>query len=168
LPKAPFFYAWRRDGDVYLFRNRNWFLEKVHNVPERDLRRWREHLTATGRLTLEGLAELAPLSLRQLRSVSNAGIPTDSVLSHGPVLWLYAALYSLQRTRLATGVQVRQLSASQIELLCAWKPAAVGSNEAWLRLRQERDSVVFSLDTDRTAPQEERVLLEQGGPATRG
>jgi hypothetical protein len=80
---APFFYGWRRDGDVYLFRNRNWFLEKAHDVPERRLRRWREHLNATSRLTPEDLAELAALSRRQLRSVNNAGIPADRLLSAG-------------------------------------------------------------------------------------
>jgi hypothetical protein len=165
---APYFYAWRREGEVYLFRNRNWFLEKQHNVPERDLRRWRELAKTTGRVGVEILVDLAPLSRRQLRNVRNAGIPTDSVLAHQAVLRLYAALSPLQRERLqTTGVPVRELSASQIELLRAWKSAAVATGETQLRVRRERDSVVFSLNTDGVPSQEERVLLERSAPDTR-
>src|SRR5262249_3692018 len=156
LVSVPFFYTWRREGEVYLFRNRDWFLEKAHNVPERDLRRWREIAKASGRVGLEILVDLAPLSRRQLRNVSNEGIPTGSVVAHQAVLRLYAALSPLQRERLqTTGVPVRELSASQIELLRAWKSAAVATGETQLRVRQERDSVAFSLNTDGVPSQEE-------------
>jgi hypothetical protein len=168
LVSPPFFYTWRREGEVYLFRNRDWFLEKVHNVSERDLRRWRELAKTTGRVGLEILVDLAPLSRRQLRNVSNAGIPTGSVVAHPAVLRLYAALRAPQRERLeTTGVPVRELSASQIELLRAWKSAAVAIGEARLRVRRELDSVVFSLNTDGGPSQEERVLLERSAPDTR-
>jgi hypothetical protein len=168
LVSAPFFYTWRREGEVYLFRNRDGFLEKAHNVPERDLRRWRELARTTERVGLEILVDLAPLSRRQLRNVSNAGIPTGSVVAHQAVLRLYAALSPLQRERLqTTGVPVRELSASQIELLRAWKSAAVATDETQLRVRRERDSVVFSLNTHGVPSQEERVLLERSAPDTR-
>src|SRR5438067_11125396 len=88
----PFLCVWRRDGDVYLFRQRNWFLEKQHNVAERDLRRWRRHLREQGRLELADLAELALLTDRQLRNVDGAGIPVHAVRSHQPLLRLFAAL----------------------------------------------------------------------------
>jgi hypothetical protein len=165
---APFFYAWRREGEVYLFRNRDWFLEKTHNVSERDLRRWRELVRTTGRVGLEILVDLAPLSRRQLRNVSNAGIPTGSVVAHQAVLRLYAALSPLQRERLQTlALPVRELSASQIEWLRAWKSAAVATGETQLRVRRERDSVVFSLNTDGVPSLEERVLLERSAPDIR-
>src|SRR5438067_12130297 len=88
----PFLYVWRRDGDVCLFRQRNWFLEKQHNVPERDLRRWRRHLREESRLALSDLAELPLLTDRQRRNVDAAGIPVDAVRSHQPLLRLFAAL----------------------------------------------------------------------------
>src|SRR5205807_742005 len=88
----PYFYAWRRDGDVYLFRQRNWFLEKRHNVPERDIRRWLGHLKVDRRLTLEDLAELALLTNRQRSNVWHREIPTGNVTGHREVLKLYAAL----------------------------------------------------------------------------
>src|SRR5205807_1728971 len=98
----PFFYAWRRDGDVYLFRQRNWFIEKQHNVPERDIRRWLGHLKADGRLTLADLSELALLTDRQRNHVWHRDIPTGNTSGHREVLRLYAALNSLQRGRLET------------------------------------------------------------------
>jgi hypothetical protein len=164
---APFFYVWRREGDVFLFRNRDWFLEKQHNVPERDLRRWRERAQKTGRVSLGILAELAPLSRRQLRNVSNAGLPTGSAVAHQAVLRLYAGLSPVQRERLeTTGLPARELRGSQMELLRAWKPAAVTNGETRLHLRRERESVLFRLDTDGAAPQEERVPLDHSASDT--
>jgi hypothetical protein len=159
---APFFYAWRRDGDVYLFRDRNWFLEKQHNVPERDLRRWRGHLQALGRLELEDLVDLALLTWRQLRMVGEAGIPREVISGHGAVLRLYAALNPLQRSRLeTTGVPVGELNARQAELLHTWKQAA-GDSE-WMRMRREPGKVIFLLGANSTVTEEEHVPLGRPG-----
>jgi hypothetical protein len=165
---APFFRAWRRDGDVYLFRDRNWFLEKQHNVPERDLRRWRGHLQALGRLELEDLVDLALLTWRQLRMVgqersdARVGIPTEIISGHGAVLRLYAALNPFQRARLeTTGVPVGELNAQQGELLHTWKQTA--EDDEWMRMRREAGAVMFLLGANGTATEEERVLLGRPG-----
>jgi hypothetical protein len=158
----PFLYAWRREGDVVLFRQRNWYLEKQHNVPERDLRRWRAHLAAGGRLRPEDLAELAPLTDRQLRNVEAAGVPTDAVTEHRTLLRLYAALNPFQRARLrSAGVGLSEFSAAQRELLQAWKPEMALRADGLLRLRQRPEAITLSLDTGARAAIEERVELER-------
>jgi hypothetical protein len=164
-----FFYAWRRAGDVYLFRQRNWFLEKQHNIPERDLRHWHAHLEARGRMALDDLAELALLSDRQIRMVSETEIPTDAVTGHRALLRLYGALSPLPRSRLeSSGVRVRELTPAQVELLRAWKPAAEAEPDDRLRLMRERDAVMFCLEPEAGALQAERVPLERGHPPTGG
>jgi hypothetical protein len=161
----PYFYSWRRDGDVYLFRQRNWFIEKRHNIPERDLRRWRGHLKGGGRLTLEDLAELALLTDRQLGMLYHTPVPTRAVNGHRELLRLYAALNPIQRARLeTTGLRLGELNGSGGERLRAWKPAAEADAEARLGLRREPEAVVFTLATGAPAPQEERVPLEPGRP----
>jgi hypothetical protein len=165
----PFFYVWRREGDVYHFRHRNWFLEKRHNVPARDLRRWHAHLNARERIGLEHLAELALLSRRQPGMVHHTGVPTDAALAQGAVLRLYAALDPFQRARLETaGLRLGALRAPQAELLRAWKPAATADSGARLGLRREPEAVVFTLATGEGVLQEERVPLERRREATRG
>src|SRR5262249_10612776 len=156
----PFFYAWRRDGDVYLFRQRNWFIEKRHNVPERDIRRWLGHLKADGRITVEDLTELARLSDRQLDNVSRRDIPTSSARRHREVLKLYAALNWVRRGNLEiTGLRVRELNPTQTELLSKWKPAATAGADDRLRLRREQDRVIFSFESGTSGLQEERIPL---------
>jgi hypothetical protein len=168
---APFSSVWRRDGDVYLFRHRYWFLEKRHNIPERDIRRWYGHLEAHGRLLLEDLTDLALLTDRQLFMLSRVGIinnsPRSAARRHRELLRFYAALNPLQRTRLeTTGLRLADLTAPQVELLRAWKLAASVDAKSRLSLRRETEAVVFTLATDAAAPQEERVPLEPGRPPT--
>jgi hypothetical protein len=168
---APFSYVWRQDGNVYLFRHRYWFREKRHNVPERDIRRWYGHLKAHGRLLLEDLADLALLTDRQLFMLSRVGItdnwPRSAARRHRELLRFYAALNPLQRTRLeTTGLRLSQLTAPQVALLHAWKPAAGVDAKTRLGLRREPEAVVFTLAADATALQEERVPLEAGRPPT--
>jgi hypothetical protein len=166
---VPFLYVWRRDSDVYLFRQRNWYLEKQHNVPERDLRRWRKHLREVGRLELADLAELVLLTDRQLRNVDGAGVPVDAVRSHQSLLRLFAALTPLQKERLDTsGLALRDLIPAQTALLLAWKPVSTMPAGTRLRLRRQTDAAVFSLAADATVPQEERVPLEKARPAGGG
>jgi hypothetical protein len=161
----PFFYTWRRDGDVYLFRQRNWFLEKRHNVPERHLRRWRAHLVGRGRVELEDLAELAQLTDRQLSNVSNAGIPTSAARKNRELLRLYATLNPLQRQRLeTTGLRLRELSARQLELLRAWKPTAPVDGDTRLGLRRQAEAVVFTLTSAGAPPQTESITLPRARP----
>jgi hypothetical protein len=163
----PFFYEWRREGDVYLFRHRNWFHEKQHNIPERDLRRWRGHLEGKGRLWLEDLAEMALLTESQFRLLYHTPIPSGSAGKHQEVLKFYAALNPLQRAQLeTTGQRLRELNPRQLELLRAWKPAATLDGDARLRLRREPEAVLFVLTRAATAPQEERVPLEPRRPLT--
>jgi hypothetical protein len=132
-------------------------------VLERDLRRWRGHLTAHGRLTLEDLAELTLLTDRQLGLLYHTPIPTHAVHEHRELLRLYAALNPVQRARLELpGLRLGELTAPQLELLRAWKPAAAENTEARLGLRREPEAVVFTLATGAPAPQEERVPLEPG------
>jgi hypothetical protein len=166
---APFSSVWRREGDVYLFRHRYWFLEKSHNIPERDIRRWYGHLEAHGRLLLEDLTDLALLTDRQLFMLSRVGIinnwPRSAARRHRELLRFYAALNPLQGTRLeTTGLRLSDLTAPQVELLRAWKLAASVDANARLGLRREPEAVVFTLAADATAPQEERVPLEPGKP----
>jgi hypothetical protein len=159
----PFFHSWRRDGDIYLFRQRNWFIEKQHNIPERDLRRWRGHLKARGRLTLEDLVELALLTDRQLGLLYHTPISTHAVNDHRELLRLYAALNPFQRARLeTTGVRLGELSEPQMELMRGWKPTAPVDDGTRLRLRREPEAVVFTMTTEHPAPLEERVPLESG------
>jgi hypothetical protein len=159
----PFFHSWRCDGDVYLFRQRNWFIEKQHNVPERDLRRWRGHLKGGGRLTLEDLAELAVLTDRQLGLLYHTPVPTSAVHGHRELLRLYAALNPVQRARLELpGLRLAELTAPQAELLRAWKPTTAGYADARLGLRREPKAALFTLATGAPAPQEEHVPLEPG------
>lgn len=160
---TPFFYAWRRAGDVTLFRHWNWFIEKRHNIPERDLRRWQEHLKPPGRLTLEDTAELAQLTDRQLELLYHTSIPTRAVRDHRKLLRLYAALNPFQQTRLErTGLRLGDLNGAQAELLRTWEPTATENAEARLRLRRESEAVVFTLASNTPAPLEERIALERG------
>jgi hypothetical protein len=163
----PFFYVWRREEDVYLFRHRNGFLEKRHNVPERHVRRWRAHLKDGALLPLEDLAEVALLTDRQRGMVNHRGIPTRSAGAHRNVLRFYGALEPYQRARLqTTGLRVGELGPPQVEILRAWKPAAEAGPDALLRLRREEEAVVFQIATEGSAPQEERVPLERGHEPT--
>jgi hypothetical protein len=158
---TPFLYEWRRDGDVYLFRHRYWFHEKLHNIPERDLRRWRGHLEGNGRLWLEDLVEMALLTDSQYRLLYHTSIPYGAAGKSREVLRLYAALSRFQRERLeTTGLRLRELSARQVALLRAWKPDAAGPSTR-VGLRREKEAVVFTLATGAPAPQEERVPLER-------
>jgi hypothetical protein len=158
----PFLYVWRREGEVLLFRNRNWYLEKKHNVPERDLRRWQAHLENGGRLTLADLAEMSQLTDRQLRNLAWAWVPIDAVRAHGDLLKLYAGLFPFQRARLeTTGLLARELNAGQLALLRDWKAADGAGPEARLRVRREPVAVVFRLETGAPASREERVELER-------
>lgn len=159
----PFFYAWRRAGDVILFRPWNWFIEKRHNIPERHLRRWQGHLKPLGRLTLDDMAEMALLTDRQLELLYHTSLPTRAVRDHRGLLRLYAALNPFQRTRLErTGLPLGDLNEGQAELLRAWKPAAAQDAGSRLRLRREAEAVVFWLETPVSPPQEERIALERG------
>jgi hypothetical protein len=165
---APFFYLWRREGEVLLFRNRNWFLEKRHDVPERDLRRWRKHLTEGGRLELEDLSELALLTHRQLRNVEGVDIPTDTARAHREVLAFYASLSRFQREQLAqSGLQIRELEPAQAARLGTWRPSRAAGADGRLRLRREPTAVVFRLEADASEAREERVTLGVRGPRSR-
>jgi hypothetical protein len=164
---TPFLYEWRRDGDVYLFRHRYWFHEKLHNIPERDLRRWRGHLEADGRLRLEDLMEMALLTESQLRLLFHTPIPYGPVRKNRELLQLYAALNPFQRARLETmGLRLRELNARQWELLLAWKPAAALDRDARLRLRREPEAVVFVLTSAATAPEEQSIELPRARPSS--
>lgn len=165
---APFFYLWRREGDVVLFRNRNWFLENWHSVPKRDIRRWRRRLKEGGRLELEDLADLALLTDRQLRNVEGAGIPTGTARAHREVLAFYASLRRDQREQLAErGLQVRELEPAQAARLGAWKPSQAAGADGRLWLRREKTAVVFRLEADASEAREERVTLGVRGPQSR-
>jgi hypothetical protein len=163
----PFFYVWRREGDVTLFRHRNAFREKRQNVPERDIRRWRGHLKGGAPQPLDDLAEVALLTDRQRGMVNHRGIPTDSAGAHRKVLRLYAALDSVQRGKLAaTGLRLHELRAPQAELLRDWRPEVVGDADARLWLHREPEAVVFALTTSGNVRQVERVPMEQGHTLT--
>jgi hypothetical protein len=165
----PFFYVWRREGDVYLFRHRNGWVEKRHNVPERDLRHWRERLKDGGRLTLDDLSQVALLTERQRGIVNHRGIPTQAAGRYRAVLCLYAALDSVQRGRLeTTGLPLRDLRAPQIDLLRAWKPDLAANREGRLWLRREAEAVLFTLTTEGKARFDERVPMECGHSPTVG
>jgi hypothetical protein len=156
----PFLYVWRRDGDVYLFRQRNWFLEKQNNVPERDIRRWRRHLEQGGRLELEDLAELALLTDRQVRSLWGTDIPTGGIAGHRELLRLYAALTPPQRAKLgSTGLPVEDLSPVQMALLRAWQSNGASDRETVLRMSREPDAVTIRMERRAAVSREERVQL---------
>jgi hypothetical protein len=109
---------------------------------------------------------LALLTDRQLRVIDHTGNPTNAVTGYRALL-RYAALNPLQQMRLESlGMRSAKLTPDQGDLLRAWKPAAAVETDSRLWLLREPEGTLFHTEKTTGAPQEERVPLERGHPAT--
>lgn len=61
---------WTRDGEFLLGRSTGYFWDKLKEVPNRDLQRWRGDRQENGGLSLSGFLQMATLSDRQLESAT--------------------------------------------------------------------------------------------------
>lgn len=112
-------YNWDKHGGVLELRDRNWFKKRAAQIPEAWLEAWRQELTKTGTIDIDGLAQIAALTQEQMSAnvmgddVLNSVI--GSVYSAREILRLYGSLGSDQRPLLFAdaGLSLRSLTQDQ-------------------------------------------------------